>query len=336
MPGTRLRIEALLSIALLSLIACDDGAPSSADPPAADFVHDCFVDFALTSEGAIAHLGIEVGYDRAPGDFLGSASDAACTRLDKRLAVFVNDICDEEGTCQSSDRVLLASVLVDHDVSMPVDLFRCRFGGDEIPNMADFDVEVTDASDEYNVQLEPWPVAEITKIECVGDGTTTTTSTLPDSCSGANCPDGEACLDGECVETQSYQVDFAVETGATFGALQFGAAYDCAAGQFDGEGSATNCRSNQELNVHVSFNDHPCDPRSDAGYFGMAMISATGFEGPTVIATCEYTSTSSNAPVAQSFAIEVLDASTPQFAQIPNVRVSVRAIRPIATPVALF
>lgn len=326
----RLGTGLLASFALLALSACGDGSSSGETPPATEFAHDCFIDVGLTNETVLANLNVFVHYDRAPGDFVGAGRRVECTRLDKRLALYTDDQCNEEiESCPSEQRVLGISALAHHDITTPIGLARCRFGGDSVPEADDFDVDVTAAATNDFAEVVPAPVGAITHIDCRSSNATTTTTTLMDPCEDVSCPDGEACDDGVCVASTRYAIDFAIANATAIGSLQFDVAYECAAGGFDGEGGDVLCAANPELNTHVAFNDKPCNPDTGTATLTSAIISPQ-FDGPAVVATCEYTSTTREPPAPTSFTITVIDAADPIFLPIPDARIVVQTIRPIA------
>ncbi len=278
----------------------------------------------------LATLDAEVHFEPEAGRFVGAGNDVECTRLDDRLAVYGTN-CSEEGGCWFGVRPQLnIQAQANEDVVTPLDLLDCRFIGSEVPAVEDFDIVVIDASAMDFVPLDPLPSVGITLIACDGATVTTTSTTLADPCSDVTCPAGEVCKDGACRTATAYEIDFSFATAEELGALQYNVFYDCREGGIVGERFDTRCTPNRALNAHSSFNDRFCGPASPDGYFTAVTTSIVGFAGPIVLATCEFESTTGNAPTAADFTIEVVDASDPDLHPVAGTRVEVDDIRAIA------
>jgi hypothetical protein len=329
------RVSQSLAGLLLSLavVACDDGADlPGGDNPGAVADLDCSVRIGLTNDSAFSNLDAKIGYADAPGTFVGLGNDVECTRVTDRLATYVSNWnCGPEEGCYGDEQPLLyLQGVADHDVAGPMDLARCRFVGSEPPESRDFDFAIVEVSDEQFRPVVPPPHLAITGVECRDVGVTTTTTTLADPCAGVQCGDDEACIEGDCLPTASYEVDFGVDNDADFGALQFDVVYDCREGTFDGLGGNVACRVNPVLNAWGGFNNRPCEAVTDTARLTTGIVTGSSkIDGPMIVASCRYTSVAGSAPRADAFDITVVDASDPSLMPISGAVVSVFGIRAV-------
>lgn len=101
------------------------------------------------------------------------------------------------------------------------------------------------------------------------------------------------------------------------GALQFNVHYDAAVVGFSSSEVEHDCTMLLP-NVYNSFNDQP-----EKEAFSMAFVSLEGITGPRDIVSCSYVS--NNATASPTFAIEVVDASSPEISPLtPFPRVGYR------------
>ena len=113
------------------------------------------------------------------------------------------------------------------------------------------------------------------------------------------------------------RVVFYLAEPVTVGALQFDVGYDPAAVAFSNHEIAHTCAS-LAPGAYTSFNDRP-----EAERLSMAFVAIAGVEGPRDLARCGYLAKDSDGP--PSFAIEVLDASSPAIEPLsPFPRVGYR------------
>ena len=87
------------------------------------------------------------------------------------------------------------------------------------------------------------------------------------------------------------------------------------------------------LNVFSAFHDHECMAPDSEARLAAGVISLVGWQGPGPYLTCKYTSLDGEAPTAERFNIDVVDATDLEGNTLDDVTVSVSAIRPIA-PIA--
>ena len=328
-----LRIVAGLALSLF-FVACDDSSGTShSSSPGTVADIDCSVRIGLTNDSAFSNLDVEIDYSHAPGTFVGLGAEVACTRVTDRLAVYVSNWnCGPEEGCYGDEQpVLYLQGISDHDVAGPMDLARCRFIGSAPPEPRDFDFSIVDVTDEAFGPVIPPPVLAITGVDCRDAGATTTTTTLADPCAEVQCEDGTACVGGDCLPTASYDVDFGVDNDADFGALQFDVVYDCRDGTFDGLVGNVACVVNPALNAWGGFNNRACDPMSDMARLTAGIVTGSSkIDGPMLVASCRYTSTTGEPPSTDAFGITVVDASDPSLTPIPDAAVSVQGIRAVA------
>jgi len=138
---------------------------------------------------------------------------------------------------------------------------------------------------------------------------TSTTSTAPTTTLGS---------------AASYTVAFALQDTVTLGTLQIEVVYAAAGGGFVGSGQNVSCSSPlTAAGVLVAFGDDDSGAR-----LSFAALALGGFDGPTSIASCEF-SAAGPAPTPGDFAITVVEANGLDLSPIdpvPTVRVaSIRA-----------
>lgn len=324
-----------LALALAILLpACGDDSPSGgANGGGSNTAQiDCQVRFAMLDGELTGEFQAIFDYGRAAGHFFGVNTGVECERLDSRAAVYgANQCTGRDGACRDRDRSEMYVVAqTTRPISAPLDLLDCRFVGSEAPALEDFALVATYASDADGAVVEPPPTIAVTGIECKGPETTTTTLAAPDSCEDVSCPEGESCVDGDCVVTHRYVVELETDVAASYAHLQVDIFYDCDSGRFDGLGDAVACRPAPEINAYAAFNNTGCLTDGSAPHVTAAAISLLGWPGPGPFVSCEYTSATGAPPTADSFRIEVADAGTIDDEPIKNAGVSVGAVRPIA------
>ncbi len=117
--------------------------------------------FRLSDAVGLASIGFDVDYSLVEGDFEGSGATVAC----EGLVEGAFDVFNDDDTAA---RTLLVRTAVLDGIQGPRDLVRCRFGGfNSLPEVADFSVSVTEATDADAVPLEPLPAVAIAAIEAV-------------------------------------------------------------------------------------------------------------------------------------------------------------------------
>ncbi len=99
-------------------------------------------------------------------------------------------------------------------------------------------------------------------------------------------------------QAAQYEVDFRLNTAASYVALQYSADYSAASGDFDGSAAAVSCTPNAGLAALSSFND-----KDSSSTLTSAFITTSGIAGPVVLCTCIFTAGS--APSAGNFSIAV-------------------------------
>lgn len=113
-------------------------------------------------------------------------------------------------------------------------------------------------------------------------------------------------------QAAQYDVDFKLNSSATYESLQFTVAYSGAGGTFDGSADTVSCTPNASLGSLSTFNDV-----DSALTLSAAFISTSGVAGPVVLCTCVFTAAS--APTAGQFTFTI-DAYSPGSS--PSVSVS--------------
>lgn len=322
-----------LALALL-MPACGDDSPSGDGNGSGSSTaqSDCRIRFAMTHGELTGEFQSIFDFGRAPGHFVGVNTGVECMRLDTRLAAYgANQCTGADGRCRDRDRREMYVVAqTTQPLPAPLDLLECRFVGSQAPAVEDFELLDTFATDAEGGIVDPPPTIAVTGIECKGPETTTTTLLEPDPCDDIACPDGEWCVEGECVVTNRYVVEFQTDVAASYVALQITVGYDCNDGRFDGLGSAVSCRPAPEINTYAAFNNTGCSMEGDPPTVAAGAISLLGWPGPGPFISCDYTSTTGEPPSADSFWITVVDAWAPDDRPVKNAMVSVGAVRPIA------
>jgi hypothetical protein len=321
-----------LAIALL-LPACGDDSPNGGGGGGSNTAQvDCRVRFAMTGGELTGEFQSIFDYSRAPGHFFGVNTGVECERLDARAAVYgANQCTGRDGACRGHDRSEMYVVAqTTQPLSAPLDLLECRFVGSHPPVVEQFALVATYSTDADGAIVEPPPTVAVTGVACTGPETTTTTLPLPDPCEDVSCSMGESCVDGDCIETNRYVVEFHTDVESSYASLQVDIFYDCSDGRFDGLGDAVACRPAPEINAYAAFNNTGCLADGEESRVTAGAISLLGWPGPGPFVSCEYTSAAGVPPTADSFRIEVADAGTIDDKPIKNAGVSVGAVRAIA------
>ena len=317
----------MLASTILLASCGGDGSGADAGNPSGTFTSDCRIRFVMTSGQLIDTFQAIFDYSRAPGHFVGVNTNVQCTRLDDRAGIVgANQCTGPNGSCLATDpHELYVTAQTTRPISSPLDLLDCRFIGAEPPAVEEFELVAV-----YTDGIASPPVLEVTEIECEPLVTTTSTLPAPDPCDEIECAANEACVDGACVATNHYQIEFQSDRAADFGSLQVDAHYDCTQGGLDGLGDQVECSTVPTINVFAAFHDHECQaPASDAR-LAAGVISLVGWQGPGPYLTCEYTSLTGEPPTAETFDIDVVDATDVEGNTLNGVTVSVSAIRPLA------
>jgi hypothetical protein len=331
MPSVRYR--ASFFAALLLLVACGNDSPEDTTGGGTHTAQsDCQVRFGLTEGALTGEFQAIFDYARASGHFVGVNTGVECARLDSRAAVYgANQCTGREGGCRDRDRHEMYIVAqTTQPLPAPLELLECRFVGSQEPEIEDFELVDTFATDAEGAVVEPPPTVAVTNIECKGPETTTTTLPAPDRCENVSCSDGAWCIDGDCVATNHYVIELRTDVAATYAALQVDVTYDCNHGRFDGLGDKVACRAAPEINAYAAFNHTGCPADGESPRVAAGAISLLGWPGPGPFVSCDYTSATGEPPTADGFRIEVVDAWTLDDKPIENATVSVSAIRPIA------
>jgi hypothetical protein len=326
------RLLAFASAGLV-LAACGSDSPDGgAGGGTTTAQSECQVRFAMTEGTLSSELQAIFDYAHASGHFIGVNIGVECTRMDSRMAVYgANQCTGRGGECRDRDlpeMYVVAQTTL--PLSAPLDLLECRFVGSRAPEIDDFRLLGTTATDAEGAIVDPPPTVAVTSIECKGPETTTTTLPEPAPCEDVSCSDGEWCVDGECVVTNRYVVELQTDVAASYGALQIDVSYDCGDGRFDGLGDKVACRPAPEINAYAAFNNTGCLVEVDRPTVSAGAISLLGWSGPGPFVSCDFTSATGEPPSAESFHIDVVDAWTIDDKPIKDATVSVGAIRPIA------
>ena len=328
-----MRCRPVLFAALLLLAACGNDSPQDGSGDGTNTAQaDCQVRFAMTDGAITGEFQAIFDYRRASGHFVGVNTGVECVRLDSRAAVYgANQCTGREGECRDRDRREMYVVAqTTQTLSAPLELLECHFVGSQAPELDDFELVDTFATDADGAVVDPPPTVAVTSIECKGPETTTTTLPLPDPCEDVSCADGEACVDGDCIATSRYVIEFQTDIAATYASFQVDVYYDCSDGRFDGLGEDVACRPAPEINAYAAFNNSGCASDDEGPRVTAGAISLLGWPGPGPLMSCEYTSATGEPPTAESFRTEVVDAWTLDDTPVSNATVSVSAIRPIA------
>ena len=326
-----MRKRSTLLAVLLLIAGCRDGGSSSSGVPSGTFQSDCRVRFAMTTGELTGTLQAIFDYRRARGHFVGVNTGVDCTRLDERASITGANQCKGEGgECLPDDLPeLYITAQTTRSLASPLDMLDCRFIGPAPPSTEDFELLAVYATDEDAATVEPPPALAVTSIECEPLGTTTT---LPEAypCDAIECASNEACVEGACVATSRYLVEFQTDLAAFYGAVQIDAHYDCDDGFFDGFGDAVSCTALPVSNGFAAFHDHECVAPDTDARLAAGIISLVGWQGPGSYLACEYTSRSGEPPTAETFRIDLLDATDVDGITLEHASVSVAAIRPLA------
>jgi hypothetical protein len=324
----RLRTAAVL--VLLAFVGCGEDRPDGPPRPGGTFQLDCRVRFALIS-GEMATMQATVVHDRDAGHFARPAMQVDCTRLTTLAAVHgVNQCTGPNGRCLRSNRPeLYLTAQSVQSVAAPLDLLECRFLSGYVVTPEDFEIRDVFATDELLGDVEPPPGIAITAVDCSGPMATTTT--LPDEpdCGDVACSEAEACVDGTCVATDRYAIEFQTDTRAMYAALGVDIDFSCRDGGFVGYEDKVACKPLPSINAFSAFHEAPCSGDGRAR-LSAGLISLSGWPGPQPFMVCEYESSTGSPPRAESFRPAVNDAIDLTDRPIKNATVSVASIRPIA------
>ncbi len=335
---------ATLIVTSLLVSSCGDestsGSPS--DGPVLGEGVACDVTFGVTNDVDFRSVQLDVDYHRAPGGFVGEAASVRCSRLVRSAYLVATNQCDPERGCRAGrNRTLRLGLVIGQGViDAPAGIAKCRFEGKAALRAGDLRVDLR----EFGV-TEPRqsrPVAAVTGIECSetdGTVTTSTTSTTLSDCGEGGCEAGEFCLDGLCVPTSRYEIDFTLTDAVEFGALQLLIAYNWRAGSIVGENVATQCHANPSLHGLAGFNDWVPDGGgvpvpshesfADAQFAAAIVTGASGERGPVKLFTCLFQSFGA-IPSADEFRVWVVDAADITLNPIvPPPTVAVSEVRPL-------
>ncbi len=278
-------------------------------PPA----FECKIIFAVEDEASYGSLQFDVAYADAPGGFAGSDGDVECAGLAGDIPQF-ND--------KENQQILTAGTISVSGFDGPADVAECTFNGTIPPVADDFAIEVTDATNPDLDAIVPTPVVFVSDISCTSgestttlvNETTTTTSTTEGNVTTTLGPTTTTTTGGGGTS----EIVFSVSNTATFGALQFGADYASAVGNFLTDGADVDCTDSIGGAVVPVFNDITAERTLNIGY-----IAVFGFASPTEIARCRFNGT----PAPGDFVITVDDASDANLEPIHpdtvNITVSV-------------
>jgi len=288
---------------------------------------ECLVGFSLVD-------GENVGILQARGDFTSVGGtllvDGSFGRCSSRLvageaALTIPIACVGED-CARRPRL---TVRLDRPLSLsaPAVLMECLFTEDADGSLdADaFVFEIEDASSPDFAPIDPLPTIGVTTIAC-DVGVSTTTTTPASACDTVDCGPTEVCSEGECVATDTYEIEIGVTDDALYGGLQFNAYYPREAGAFVGSGSDVRCKSNPENNAYTAYN-HETSPDLASPVLRLASSSLQGIDAPVWLTRCLFRS--SGGPVdADIFDLELVDASDRE-AHFLDAHFAVTAVRPV-------
>lgn len=326
-----MRILVVACLALSVVAGCGDGDPD-ADGGTNTAQSDCHVRFALTEGALTGDLQAVVDYGRTSGHFVGVNTAVECVRIDTRASVFgANQCTGAGGECRSRDRAELYIVAQTiRPLPAPLELLECHFVGSKSPEIDDFRVVDVIATDEDSQEVHPPPTVSVTAIDCKGPTSTTTTLPEHSPCDDRACGAGEACVDGACVGTDRYLVEFRTDVAATYASIDVRVTYDCRDGWFNGLGGGVACSPPPGLNVFSAFNNRACPQDGGETSLSAGMMSLVGWAGPGPLMACEYESATGSPPPPASFRVEVEAADTLDGKPVKNPTASVSRILPIA------
>jgi hypothetical protein len=327
-----MRASSTLLASVLLVAGCGDGGSRSSGEPSGTFQSDCRVRFAMTTGELTSTLQGICNFDRARGHFVGVNTAVECTRLDERASIVGANQCKGEGgECLPGDRrELYITAQSTRPIAAPLDLLDCRFIGSAPPSADDFEILAVYATDEDLAPVEPPPTLAVTSIECEPLDTTTTTLPDADPCAAIECASNEACVESVCVATDRYLVEFQTDLSTFYGSIQIDAHYNCENGTFEGFGDAVACTALPVSNGFAAFHDHECVAPDTEARLAAGVISLLGWQGPGSYLACEYRSRSGEPPTADTFRIDVVDATNLDGLTLEHATVSVAAVRPLA------
>jgi len=247
---------------------------------------DCSFSIHLDDAVSVGAIQYDLDYSGTGGDINGTGGSVDCTDLTSSIANFFDD---DAGTVN-------AAYLSFAGFNGPTDLATCNMTAPSVPTGTDFVVTVSDATDPFTITLDSLPGASVTDISCTGGGSTTTTTlggtttTSTTSTTSTTFPGSPFCW-----------VRISMTTNETLGSFQYELDYTGANGEFEGSGSGVTCENMVSGSISTMADN-------DMGTIGVAVISLSGFTGPTDITRCVWLPSGAD-PLAEDYAITIIDAS---------------------------
>jgi len=207
---------------------------------------DCTLSFSLVDAVQVGSLQWSVDYAAAPGEFAGSAASVQCTN--KVSSAFASLQDDEAHSRVNAAYISLSGF------TGPRLLAECTFLADDVPQVSDFTIAVSDASSKQLQPITPVPSVVLSSIDCTSD-TTTTTTTMPE------CGNGSIDADEECDDGPS-------NDNATPGGCRLDCTQDRLCGDGDGNGAVNVIDAQWVLKAAIRLVSPcpltACDPTGDA------------------------------------------------------------------------
>ncbi len=271
---------------------------------------DCSFSIHLDDAVAIGSIQYTLDYSGTGGDINGLGGDVECSDLTSSFVTFFDD---DAGSVN-------AAYLSFTGFNGPTDMATCNMTAPIVPSAGDFSVVVSDAADPFTAPIDPLPVASVTDISCSGGagsttttfGGTTTTSTT--STTSTTFPGSPFCW-----------VRVSMTTNESLGSLQYDLDYSGASGEFEGSADSVTCENLVGGAISTMADD-------DVDTVGVAVISLSGFTGPTDVTRCVWLPSGAD-PVAGDYSITIVDASdTDAMPVIPQPTIEISDISCFAGP----
>ena len=211
---------------------------------------DCALSFSLVDAVQVGSLQWAINYSAAPGEVAGSGASVQCTN--KVSSAFASMQDDEAQSRINAAYISLAGF------TGPRLLAECTFLANDVPDVSDFSITVSDAATKQLQPIIPLPTVALSEIDCDSATTTTTsttTTTIPE-CGNGDIDGDEECDDGPANDN------------ATPGGCRLDCTQDRVCGDGDGNGTVNVIDAQWVLKAAIRLVSPcpltACDPTGDA------------------------------------------------------------------------